>query len=103
MGDAHRIMRDFKIGGIPVVNDAGKLIGILTNRDLRFQKNMSRLVTEIMTKDGLITANEGISLEDAESILQEVNFILKDKGIIIDSYFDNDQEDYDFKLELNLR
>ena len=39
----------------------------------------------------------------AESILQEVNFILKDKGIIIDSYFDNDQEDYDFKLELNLR
>jgi IMP dehydrogenase len=71
LGDAHRIMRDFKIGGIPVVNDAGKLIGILTNRDLRFQKNMSRLVTEIMTKDGLITANEGISLEDAESILQE--------------------------------
>ncbi|MEA5138855.1 IMP dehydrogenase [Arcicella rigui] len=71
LGDAHRIMRDFKIGGIPVVNDAGKLIGILTNRDLRFQKDLNKLVTEIMTKNNLITAKEGISLEDAESILQE--------------------------------
>ncbi|MEA5402199.1 IMP dehydrogenase [Arcicella sp. DC2W] len=71
LGDAHRIMRDFKIGGIPVVNDAGKLIGILTNRDLRFQKDLTKLVTEIMTKNNLITAKEGISLEDAESILQE--------------------------------
>ncbi|MDR6561186.1 MULTISPECIES: IMP dehydrogenase [Arcicella] len=71
LGDAHRIMRDFKIGGIPVVNDGGKLIGILTNRDLRFQKDLTKLVTEIMTKVNLITAKEGISLEDAESILQE--------------------------------
>lgn len=71
LGDAHRIMRDFKIGGIPVVNDGGKLIGILTNRDLRFQKDMSKLVTEIMTKNNLVTATEGISMEDAESILQE--------------------------------
>lgn len=71
LGDAHRIMRDFKIGGIPVVNDAGKLIGILTNRDLRFQKDMSKSVTDIMTKEKLVTASEGISMEDAESILQE--------------------------------
>jgi len=71
LGDAHRIMRDFKIGGIPVVNDAGRLIGILTNRDLRFQKDLTKLVTEIMTQNNLITAKEGISLEDAESILQE--------------------------------
>lgn len=71
LGDAHRIMREFKIGGIPVINSEGKLIGILTNRDLRFQKDLTKTVNEIMTKDGLITAKKGISLDDAESILQE--------------------------------
>ncbi len=71
LADAHRIMREFKIGGIPVINDGGKLIGILTNRDLRFQTQMSRPVTEIMTRQNLITAREGCTLEEAESILQE--------------------------------
>jgi IMP dehydrogenase len=71
LGDAHRIMREFKIGGIPVIDSEGKLIGILTNRDLRFQKDLTKTVNEIMTKDGLITAQKGISLDDAESILQE--------------------------------
>ena len=71
LGDAHRIMREFKIGGIPVIDSEGKLIGILTNRDLRFQKDLTKTVNEIMTKDGLITAKKGISLDDAESILQE--------------------------------
>ena len=71
LADAHRIMRDFKIGGIPVVNAEGKLIGILTNRDLRFQKELSRPVTEIMTTQNLITAPKGMNLDEAENILQQ--------------------------------
>ncbi len=71
LGDAQRIMKEFKIGGIPVIDNDGKLVGILTNRDLRFQKQTARPVKEIMTKDNLITAKEGISMEEAESILQE--------------------------------
>ncbi|KAA6440582.1 IMP dehydrogenase [Dyadobacter flavalbus] len=71
LGDAHQIMREFKIGGIPVIDKDHKLIGILTNRDLRFEKEMSKPVTEIMTKEKLITASEGLSLDDAEKILQE--------------------------------
>jgi len=69
--DAMRIMAEFKIGGIPVVDKNSKLIGIVTNRDLRFQKDMAKGVAQIMTKDNLITAREGISLEEAESTLQE--------------------------------
>ena len=71
LGDAQRIMKEFKIGGIPVIDNDGRLVGILTNRDLRFQKQTARPVREIMTKDNLITAKEGISMEEAESILQE--------------------------------
>jgi IMP dehydrogenase len=71
LGDAQRIMREFKIGGIPIIDGEGKLVGILTNRDLRFQKQTTRPVAEIMTKTNLITAKEGISMEEAESILQE--------------------------------
>jgi IMP dehydrogenase len=69
--DAMRIMAEFKIGGIPVVDKNSKLIGIVTNRDLRFQKDMAKGVAQIMTKENLITAREGISLEEAESTLQE--------------------------------
>jgi IMP dehydrogenase len=65
------IMREYKIGGIPVVDEQGKLVGIITNRDMRFQKNMAQVVSEIMTKENLITANEGLSLEQAEEILQQ--------------------------------
>jgi IMP dehydrogenase len=71
LGDAHKIMRESKIGGIPIIDNTGKLVGILTNRDLRFQKNMARPVTEVMTTEKLITAKKGTSLEDAEVILQE--------------------------------
>ena len=71
LADAHRIMREFKIGGIPVIDADDKLIGILTNRDLRFQKNLTILVTDIMTKENLITAKKGTSLDEAETILQE--------------------------------
>jgi IMP dehydrogenase len=69
--EAHRLMNDNKIGGIPIVNDQFKLVGILTNRDLRFEKNLNRRVTEIMTKDNLITAPQGTDLKKAELILQK--------------------------------
>ncbi|CAG5007168.1 Inosine-5'-monophosphate dehydrogenase [Dyadobacter sp. CECT 9275] len=82
LGDAHQIMREFKIGGIPVIDNQHKLIGILTNRDLRFEREMSKPVTEIMTKENLITASEGLSLDDAEKILQEYKI---EKLPIVDS------------------
>ncbi len=68
--DAENIMRDYKIGGIPVVDVNQRLVGIITNRDLRFQKDMNALVEKIMTKDNLITAPESITLEQAEGILK---------------------------------
>ncbi len=69
--DAETIMREFHIGGIPVVDENKVLKGIITNRDLRFIKDQNRLIREIMTKDNLITAKFGISLAQAEDILQE--------------------------------
>ncbi|MES2689291.1 MAG: IMP dehydrogenase [Bacteroidota bacterium] len=69
--EAHKIMSENKIGGIPIVDDNYKLVGILTNRDLRFEKNMSRKVSEVMTKENLITAPHGTDLKKAESILQK--------------------------------
>jgi len=69
--DAEKIMREFKIGGIPVVDENGKLLGIITNRDLRFQKDMAMPIEQIMTKENLITAPEGITLEKAEVLLQK--------------------------------
>jgi len=71
VGDAMAIMKEYKIGGIPVIDSDHKLIGIVTNRDLRFEKNPRKAVAEVMTKDQLITANPGITLEQAEEILQE--------------------------------
>ena len=84
LGDAHQIMREFKIGGIPVIDSDHKLIGILTNRDLRFQREMGKSVTEIMTKENLITASDGLSLDDAEFILQEYKI---EKLPIVDSEY----------------
>lgn len=69
--DAVNIMREFGIGGIPVINGDRKLLGIITNRDLRFQKDLSIPVNSIMTKENLITAEVGIDLNEAEGILQE--------------------------------
>jgi IMP dehydrogenase len=70
LADAFQIMREFSIGGIPVIDADFNLKGIITNRDLRFQKDMSVPVTEIMTKTNLITAPEGTTLADAANILQ---------------------------------
>ena len=71
IGDAVRLMRENKIGGIPVVSNGGKLAGILTNRDLRFQEAMQQPVIEVMTKENLITAPEGTDLKGAEKILRQ--------------------------------
>eukprot|EP01137_Pigoraptor_chileana_P027749 Opistho-2@1 len=70
VADAFKIMKEHKIGGIPVVSADNKLVGIITNRDLRFQKNMARPIVEVMTKENLITAPEGTNLGQAEEILQ---------------------------------
>lgn len=69
--DAKQNMKEHSIGGIPVVDDNGVLKGIVTNRDLRFEKNNQRPITEVMTSENLVTAKEGTSLMDAEGILQE--------------------------------
>jgi IMP dehydrogenase len=71
VGDAFKIIRDHKIGGIPVINHEGRLVGIVTNRDLRFERNASRPIAEIMTREKLITTTEFTDFEQAEDILQE--------------------------------
>jgi IMP dehydrogenase len=71
VGDALGLMREFHIGGIPVVDDAKKLIGIVTNRDLRFQEDMRRPIKEVMTSEGIITTSHTTNLEKATAILQE--------------------------------
>jgi len=70
VADAFKIMKEHRIGGIPVVDTNNKLVGIITNRDLRFQKNMNRPIAEVMTKENLIVAPEGTNLIQAEEILQ---------------------------------
>ncbi len=84
LSDAQRIMREFKIGGIPIVDANGILIGILTNRDLRFQRNLTLPVTDIMTRDNLITAKVGLTFEEAENILQE--FKIEKLPIVDENY-----------------
>lgn len=69
--DAKASMKEHGIGGIPIVDGAGKLAGIVTNRDLRFEKNSDRPITEVMTSERLVTAPQGITLDQAEDILQE--------------------------------
>lgn len=69
--DAKEKMEKYKIGGIPIIDKNGFLEGIVTNRDLRFEKNKERPITEVMTSENLVTVNKGISLDDAEEILQK--------------------------------
>lgn len=71
VGDVLQLMSTYKIGGIPVVDENGYLVGIVTNRDLRFEKRLDRQVSEVMTSKKLITALETIDLEKAGYILQE--------------------------------
>ena len=69
--DAKASMKEHSIGGIPIVDDKGKLVGIVTNRDLRFERNNDRPITEVMTSENLVTADVGTTLTEAEDILQE--------------------------------
>ena len=69
--DALTLMAQFKIGGIPVVDNSGFLVGIVTNRDLRFEKDMNRPIVDVMTKDNLISTTESTDLEKAADILQQ--------------------------------
>lgn len=71
IADALRLMKENKIGGIPIVDASQKLVGILTNRDLRFETSLSRKVSEVMTKENLITAPEGTDLPKAKKILSQ--------------------------------
>jgi IMP dehydrogenase len=71
VGDALQIMREYGIGGIPVTNDKNKLVGIITNRDLRFEKEVTKPISQVMTRENLITTSEFVDFSDAEMILQE--------------------------------
>lgn len=70
ISDALEVMKQFSISGLPVTRD-GRLVGILTHRDLRFEKRLDRPVSEVMTSENLVTAKPGISLEQAKDILHE--------------------------------
>ncbi|RLD65008.1 MAG: IMP dehydrogenase [Bacteroidetes bacterium] len=84
VADALRLMKDFSIGGIPVVRDNDKLVGIVTNRDLRFEKNTRKLISEVMTSKDLITTTEFIGFEKAADILQE--FKIEKLPVVNDNY-----------------
>ncbi len=71
VGDALNLMRSFKIGGIPVVDDQRKLVGIVTNRDLRFETDLNKPISEVMTSENLIYTTESTNLERAAEILQK--------------------------------
>jgi IMP dehydrogenase len=87
VGDAVNLMRDNKIGGIPIVDAHHKLVGILTNRDMRFEKNTKKLIKEVMTKDNLVTASVGTDMKKAETILEKYKIeklpIVDKKGKLI--------------------
>ncbi len=71
VGDAKRMMAEYKIGGIPVVDEKNKLIGIVTNRDLRFEKDFNKPIGQVMTKDKLVTTSRSTDLNQAADILQQ--------------------------------
>jgi len=71
VGDAQQMMREHRIGGIPVIDQESKLVGIITNRDLRFETESAGPMAELMTSENLITAPEGTTLAQAEVILKE--------------------------------
>jgi len=85
--DAKNNMKKYKIGGIPIVSKTGKLTGIVTNRDLRFEKDNSKKLSEVMTTKNLITAKAGTSMSQAEDILQTHKIeklpVVDSKGILI--------------------
>ena len=87
VGDAQATMKEYSIGGIPITDDNTKLIGIVTNRDLRFEKNYKRKLEEVMTSENLVTVAKGTSLKEAEIILQENKIeklpVVEDDGTLL--------------------
>jgi IMP dehydrogenase len=87
VGDAQITMREYSIGGIPITDSKGKLIGIVTNRDLRFEKSFSRPLSEVMTSKNLVTVAQGTSLKEAEIILQKNKIeklpVVNEKGMLL--------------------
>ena len=67
--DANELMAKYRISGVPIVAENKRLVGILTNRDLKFEEDFSKKISECMTSEGLVTAKEGITLEEAKKIL----------------------------------
>ncbi|MCR4956569.1 MAG: IMP dehydrogenase [Lachnospiraceae bacterium] len=82
--DADNLMAKFRISGVPITEDGGKLVGIITNRDLKFEEDFSKKIKESMTSEGLITAKEGITLDEAKKILAKAR---KEKLPIVDDNF----------------
>ena len=84
--EALELMRKYRISGVPIVDDRHRLVGILTNRDLRFEKSVNRRVKEVMTAKDLVTAKLGISLEEAQEILQKHRIeklpVIDDAGVL---------------------
>ena len=83
LADANELMAKFRISGVPIT-EGRKLVGIITNRDLKFETDFSKKIKESMTSEGLITAKEGITLEEAKKILAKAR---KEKLPIVDDYF----------------
>ena len=71
LGDADALMGKFRISGVPIVDENGRLIGIITNRDMKFETDMNRRIEEVMTHENLITGLEGTTLDEAKAILQK--------------------------------
>src|SRR3990167_5345215 len=86
LAEANALMNEFKISGVPVIDAHNKLLGILTNRDMRFQKDMTKRADEVMTKMPLISAKKGISLDDAADIMHKNKIeklpIIDDEGFL---------------------
>ncbi len=84
VGEAKRLMAEYKIGGFPVTDNNGKLVGIVTNRDIRFEENMTLKIKDVMTKDNLVTTPMHTSLDDAKKILQKHRI---EKLLVVDDKF----------------
>src|SRR6185503_869153 len=84
IADAQEIMNKYGISGLPVTKN-GRLVGILTNRDLRFEKKLDRLVSEVMTKDKLITVKPGVGLDEAKELLHQHRI---EKLLVVDEHFE---------------
>ncbi len=86
VGDAEVLMQRYRISGVPIVDGGRHLVGIITNRDMRFETDMSKLICDVMTKDNLVTASPGITLQEAEKILKSRKIeklpIIDDKGVL---------------------